>query len=97
VRSSGFVHFRYAQFLERTAHVISVRGSHPAWYSSARIWLSKLVWTDIEEIAKISIDRFAEQLGKAEAVLFWQHLDETRRQSQLVLSWTTSPVCTNSQ
>jgi hypothetical protein len=31
---------------------------------------------DTEEIAKISIDRFAEQLGKAEAVLFWQHLDE---------------------
>jgi hypothetical protein len=28
-----------------------------------------------EEIAKISIDRFAEQLGKAEAVLFWQHLE----------------------
>lgn len=31
---------------------------------------------DIEEIAKISIDRFAEQLGKAEAVLLWQYLDE---------------------
>jgi hypothetical protein len=31
---------------------------------------------DTEEIAKISIDRFAEQLSKAEAVLFWQHLDE---------------------
>jgi len=30
---------------------------------------------DTEEIAKISIDRFAEQLSKAEAVLFWQHLD----------------------
>jgi hypothetical protein len=31
---------------------------------------------DSEEIARISIDRFAEQLGKSEAVLFWQHLDE---------------------
>ena len=31
---------------------------------------------DTEELAKISIERFAEQLGKAEAVLFWQYLDE---------------------
>ena len=31
---------------------------------------------DSEEIAKISIDRFAEQLRKPEAVLFWQYLDE---------------------
>jgi flagellar biosynthesis protein FliQ len=29
---------------------------------------------DTEEIAKISIDRFAEQLSKAEAVLLWQLL-----------------------
>jgi hypothetical protein len=29
---------------------------------------------DTEEIAKVSIDRFAEQLSKAEAVLFWQYL-----------------------
>jgi hypothetical protein len=31
---------------------------------------------DTEEIAKIGIDRFAEQLRKPEAVLFWQYLDE---------------------
>jgi hypothetical protein len=31
---------------------------------------------DTEEIARLSIDRFAQQLGKAEAVLFWQYLDE---------------------
>jgi hypothetical protein len=31
---------------------------------------------DTKEIAKISIDRFAEQLRKSEAVLFWQYLDE---------------------
>ena len=31
---------------------------------------------DSEKITKIAIDRFAEQLGQAEAVLFWQHLDE---------------------
>ena len=29
-----------------------------------------------DEIAKISVERFAEQLGKPEAVLFWQYLDE---------------------
>lgn len=31
---------------------------------------------DTEEIAKISIERFAEQLGKSDAVLFWHYLDE---------------------
>ncbi len=31
---------------------------------------------DTEDIAKISIARFAEQLGKPEAVLFWQYLDK---------------------
>ena len=31
---------------------------------------------DTEQSAKISINRFAEQLGKAEAVLLWQYLDE---------------------
>jgi len=31
---------------------------------------------DTEEVAKTSIDRFAEQLGNAETVRFWQHLDE---------------------
>ncbi len=31
---------------------------------------------DTEEITKISIERFAEQLGKSDAVLFWHYLDE---------------------
>jgi len=31
---------------------------------------------DTKQIARISIQRFAEQLGKSEAVLFWQYLDE---------------------
>src|SRR6201997_214989 len=31
---------------------------------------------DTKKIAKMSIDHFAEQLGKPEAVLFWQYLDE---------------------
>lgn len=31
---------------------------------------------DTTEIAKISVERFAQQLGKPEAVLFWQYLDE---------------------
>jgi hypothetical protein len=31
---------------------------------------------DTEKIAKSSIDRFADQLRKPEAVLFWQYLDE---------------------
>jgi hypothetical protein len=31
---------------------------------------------DTEDLAKISIERFAQQLGKPDAVLFWQHLDE---------------------
>lgn len=31
---------------------------------------------DIKEIAKISIDRFADQLRKSEAVFFWQYLDK---------------------
>ena len=40
-------------------------------------WIeSELVQVDTKEIAKISIDRFAEQLRKSEAVLFWQYLDE---------------------
>jgi hypothetical protein len=29
---------------------------------------------DTEEIAKISAERFAEQLGKSDAVLFWHYL-----------------------
>jgi hypothetical protein len=39
---------------------------------------------DTAEIAKTSIDRFAEQLGKAEAVLFWQHLDENPSAKQML-------------
>ena len=39
---------------------------------------------DTEEIAKISIDRFAEQLSKAEAVLFWQHLDGNPSAKQML-------------
>src|ERR1700740_484833 len=37
-----------------------------------------------KDIAKISIDRFAEQLRKSEAVLFWQHLDENPDAKQML-------------
>ena len=40
---------------------------------------------DTEKITKIAIDRFAEQLGKAEAVLFWQHLDENPNAKQMLV------------
>jgi hypothetical protein len=36
----------------------------------------ELVQMNPKDIAKISINRFAEKLRKSEAVLFWQHLDE---------------------
>lgn len=39
---------------------------------------------DTKEIAKISIDRFAEQLRKSEAVLFWQYLDENPSVKQML-------------
>ena len=39
---------------------------------------------DTKEIAKISIDRFAEQLRKSEAVLFWQYLDENPNAKQML-------------
>ena len=39
---------------------------------------------DPKDIAKISIDRFAEQLRKSEAVLFWQHLDENPDAKQML-------------
>src|SRR6201993_3061404 len=39
---------------------------------------------DTKEIAKISIDRFAEQLRKPEAVLFWQYLDENPSDRQML-------------
>src|ERR1700761_9055162 len=39
---------------------------------------------DTKEIAKISIDRFAEQLRKPEAVLFWQYLDENNSDRQML-------------
>jgi hypothetical protein len=45
---------------------------------------SELVQMDSKEIAKISIDRFAEQLRKPEAVLFWQYLDENRSDRQML-------------
>jgi hypothetical protein len=41
------------------------------------------VQVDTKEIAKISIDRFAEQLRKPEAVLFWQYLDESPSDRQM--------------
>ena len=43
---------------------------------------------DSEEIAKISIHSFADELRKPEAVLFWQYLDETWAPSKC------SQVCT---
>src|SRR5690348_4471305 len=39
---------------------------------------------ETKEIAKISIDRFAEQLRKPEAVLFWQYLDENPSAKQML-------------
>src|SRR5579863_4945021 len=39
---------------------------------------------DSEESAKISIERFAEQLRKPEAVLFWQYLDENPSEKQML-------------
>ena len=39
---------------------------------------------DIEEVAKSSIDRFADQLRKPEAVLFWQYLDENPSAKQML-------------
>src|ERR1700752_2364722 len=39
---------------------------------------------DTKEIAKVSIDRFAEQLRKPEAVLFWQYLDENPSDRQML-------------
>src|ERR1700741_4592831 len=45
---------------------------------------SELVQMDSKEIAKISIDRFAEQLRKPEAVLFWQYLDENPSDRQML-------------
>jgi hypothetical protein len=39
---------------------------------------------DTKEIAKISVDRFAEQLRKSEAVLFWQYLDQDLSAKQML-------------
>jgi hypothetical protein len=39
---------------------------------------------DTEDIAKISIEHFAEQLRKPEAVLFWQHLDGNPSAKQML-------------
>src|SRR5246500_5589990 len=39
---------------------------------------------DSEESAKISIERFAAQLRKPEAVLFFQHLDDNPREKQML-------------
>ena len=39
---------------------------------------------DIEQIAKNSIDRFADQLRKPEAVLFWQYLDDNPTAKQML-------------
>ena len=40
---------------------------------------------DTEEIARLSIDRFAQQLGKAEAVLFWQYLDKNPSAREMLI------------
>ena len=45
-----------------------------------------------KEIAKISIDRFAEQLRKPEAVLFWQHLDENPSDKRMLAGCTKRDV-----
>ena len=47
---------------------------------------------DTEEIAKLSIDRFAQQLGKAEAVLFWQYLDENPSAKEMLTGPTKRGV-----
>src|ERR1700751_572143 len=39
---------------------------------------------DSEESARISIERFAAQLRKPEAVLFWQYLDDNPGQKQML-------------
>jgi len=39
---------------------------------------------EAEEIAKIGIERFAQQLRKPEAVLFWQYLDENASAKQML-------------
>jgi hypothetical protein len=39
---------------------------------------------DTKEIAKISIERFAEQPRKPEAVLLWQYLDENPSARQML-------------
>ena len=39
---------------------------------------------DTKDIAKITVDRFAEQLRKSEAVLFWQYLDENPGARQML-------------
>jgi hypothetical protein len=38
-----------------------------------------------EEIARISIERFAEQLRKPEAVLFWEYLDENLSAKEMLV------------
>ncbi|HTT20794.1 MAG TPA: hypothetical protein VMG82_17800 [Candidatus Sulfotelmatobacter sp.] len=40
---------------------------------------------DKADIAKISIERFAEQLGKSEAVLFWQYLDKNPTAREMLI------------
>src|ERR1700758_2674666 len=40
---------------------------------------------DTEDLAKISIERFAQQLRKPEAVLFWQYLDENPNAKQMLV------------
>src|SRR5690349_9960612 len=39
---------------------------------------------DTKEIARLSLDRFAQQLGKAEAVVFWHYLDENPSAKQML-------------
>jgi hypothetical protein len=40
---------------------------------------------DTANIARISIERFAEQLGKSEAVLFWQYLDKNPSAREMLI------------
>ena len=39
---------------------------------------------DTKDIVKFSVDRFAEQLRKSEAILFWQYLDENPSAKQML-------------
>jgi hypothetical protein len=50
-----------------------------------------------EEIARISIERFAEQLRKPEAVLFWEYLDENLSAKEMLWVSTKRDVILSSR